>query len=294
MDGTQGVVKFFWAKSELGYEWADAHEAFERAPAIERFLVWKGNRGRREEIMVHFPDAYRAFAGTEISESGIAKFASLYGMLGGIASENGAPGVVREDAKEPKPIIKGERFSFWAKEINAMREAINLWDLAAAGNQQELEKVISWENNSVIYSRQHIDAGGHSHDKVSLIAGENYQPALMNSMNQGDVFQAAEFFVQNVVNEGLSGRVSPRLLWNDEEGELQLCLVPSTLIGAFWLQFAMAVDNRSEYLRCQHCHNWFQPTRKRSRKPQIYCSQACNMKAYRQRKKAARTDEAKI
>jgi hypothetical protein len=70
-------------------------------------------------------------------------------------------------------------------------------------------------------------------------------------------------------------------------GQPLLRLVPTTLIGGLWLQFAEAVAQNKNYARCKMCSKWFEVSRPKVRKTRVYCSDVCKTKAYLERKDRA-------
>ena len=67
-------------------------------------------------------------------------------------------------------------------------------------------------------------------------------------------------------------------------GAARLCLRPPTLLDALWTQLALALDG-SEYLRtCVECKKWFTISAGQGRSDKEYCTNACRMRAYRERK----------
>jgi hypothetical protein len=67
-----------------------------------------------------------------------------------------------------------------------------------------------------------------------------------------------------------------------------LHLVPSTLLGALWVQLAEAVSGDKVLHQCQACRRWFELSPETNRISRVYCSDACRSRAYRSRKERAR------
>jgi hypothetical protein len=64
----------------------------------------------------------------------------------------------------------------------------------------------------------------------------------------------------------------------------RICIRPSHLRDALWIQLALAIDG-SEFLQtCKECKKWFTLKAGRGRSDKEYCSNACRMRAYRKRK----------
>jgi hypothetical protein len=61
-------------------------------------------------------------------------------------------------------------------------------------------------------------------------------------------------------------------------------LIPRHLLGALWLQFALAVGGEKEYRACPSCRGWFELSPETAKKSKMYCKEACRSRAYRDRK----------
>ena len=180
---------------------------------------------------------------------------------------------------EPKSFVagRGERLSTWVGQIRIMRETIDLWDLARASDMQGLSRYIEWEGSSTIRLRPQNDAGG----VIETISSWDIAPELMHRFRPGDLIQPALVATQRRINRQIAA--APRLLWNHKEGRSDLHILPNSLIGALWLQFAQAVDGDRKYRRCAECRTWFEISPETARVTRTYCSNACRSKAYRKR-----------
>jgi hypothetical protein len=82
-----------------------------------------------------------------------------------------------------------------------------------------------------------------------------------------------------------SGTDAKVLLKKDPiEGSARLCIRPSNLRDALWIQLAMAIDGNLNLRTCVECRSWFTLDASRGRSDKEYCSNACRMRAYRKRK----------
>src|SRR5206468_8187324 len=94
--------------------------------------------------------------------------------------------------------------------------------------------------------------------------------------------------VQESVNGRLGAMASPGLRWDAESGRMALELVPRGLLGALWLQFALAVGGNKEFRQCGQCNTWFELSPETSRTNRLFCSGACRTRAHRLRQEQAR------
>lgn len=77
-----------------------------------------------------------------------------------------------------------------------------------------------------------------------------------------------------------------RLSRNSEpsEGPLRIDVVPRSLLGGIWTQFAAAVAGNLEFRSCFVCNTWFELSPETNRTNRMYCSDACRTRAHRKRK----------
>ena len=64
----------------------------------------------------------------------------------------------------------------------------------------------------------------------------------------------------------------------------RLRVVPETLLTALWTQLVLAIDGNLILRGCVQCRKWFTLEAGRGRSDKEYCSNACRMRAYRERK----------
>ena len=162
-----------------------------------------------------------------------------------------------------------------------MHPALYLWDLARTRNTKELSKHVHWE----AADRVRIDLQG---GRSTRIATPQRYSRRLRFMRTGDVVRPALFYIQETINQHLDGRVSPGLLWDPKHERMSLYIMPESLIGALWLQFARAVDGNKKYERCAECKTWFEVSPDTFRTNRRYCKNACRFKAYRGRQAEAR------
>jgi hypothetical protein len=64
----------------------------------------------------------------------------------------------------------------------------------------------------------------------------------------------------------------------------RLCIRPTHLRDALWIQLALAIDGSESLRTCVECKKWFTISAGQGRSDKEYCSDACRMRAYRKRK----------
>jgi predicted anti-sigma-YlaC factor YlaD len=86
-----------------------------------------------------------------------------------------------------------------------------------------------------------------------------------------------------------------QLIGVSQEGKVKLDTRPANLLSALWLQLAFAIVEDTHFRQCPSCRSWFAVAPERRRADAQYCKEACRVRAYKERKKAARRlhDEGK-
>lgn len=260
------------------------------------------------------PTLYREFSelnlDTPIPE--ILAFANKWGTLGGDASVEVH---VVDDSWAPisdKKFLWAEALGRWLDEIAEMRVAVEIWDMIRLKNHDALHDLIHWEDGKIFWSHEvgdkvsdvvndedcfwTIDVTTGERVVISsnglnvanaYVSAENYYPERQDNLSPNDPESAARYIVGDCISEGLAGRVSAQLGPQANEVSPVLRLVPDSLIGALWLQFAIAVDGNIDYRRCEECKMWLEIAPGTGRPDRQFCSDACRMRAYRKRKAGA-------
>lgn len=281
------VLEFTWEVPEKGFRWIKTRSIDSETKERE-FLTSGQPLGIMTMVARYAPlrlytGLFRAFAETPPTKEGIHTFANEYGSLG--------DGVFIQ-LPESSAVGTGEPVSLWSKEIFAMAQALELWDAVKASNLEVLSQRIAWEKGGVNYdSHRGIDTKDLKtpySQRMEWIAAPEIHPERLERFRPGDLATPALFFVQKTINDRLKGRISPRLLWGKNRTKLGLYIVPNSLIGALWLQFAQAIDGNKEYRRCEECRGWFELSPETARTSKLYCSNACRSRAYRGRQEQVR------
>ena len=121
----------------------------------------------------------------------------------------------------------------------------------------------------------------------AVIASRLFNSEMLPAFEPGDVLAPARFYLQRAVSLHMSGRIDATLMWDAKDKRGRLHLIPSCLLGALWLQFAMAINGDREYRQCEQCKAWFELSPETARTNRVYCSARCRQKDYRERKAEA-------
>lgn len=269
---------------EGGYRWIETRPAFSQGGEGKpgRYLTSGTPLGVAYNAVGYSPlhpsmaALFRTFADLEPTEEAIQAFANEYGLLGDPVT---TWIVLPMEGAASQTIGWGESLRGWTREIHAMRRAVKVWDAARSGDLDFLGSVIQWHPRGVRYEDgRYVEW---------LLTVDDPESTLWSRFRQGDVVMPAYEFVRRTITKHLEGRVSPRMLWEHDRDRITMRMVPHSLVGALWLQFARAVEARSEFGRCRACGKWFVYEPDTARTNRRYCSDACRFKAYRQRQKEA-------
>jgi len=226
------------------------------------------------------------FAETEWTPEGVKAFADRFGSLGGdVASLI----QIQPDVHRPSYLSQREPRRKWADEIATMRAAVRLWEYARHDDAEGLSGLgLRWRGETGIEINPGPEA---ARDEPGLphtwIASTHLGDDVLARFVPGDLVSPALHHVQRTVNDKMERRASPRLLWTEGRSQLGMRLVPGSLIGALWLQFARAIERDNEFRQCAECGIWFELSPQTARSHKQFCSNACRTKAYRKRQAEA-------
>jgi hypothetical protein len=256
------MIQFFWDRDQSGYEWSyppkDDSDSSKGPHLNAKCFTHPGKLSIEYYSPLEIPGLFRTFAATEPTEQGVMQFALQYGQLGGA----------------------DEHITTWQRQIKLMSRAVRIWDLVQNRDSVQLNFMIEWEGNSV-YLRE---------EKDTLIASQ--ETGQMHRFKKNDVYKPALFYLQVLINRQLEKQASSALLWDESGANLGLAIIPSSLIGALWLQLARTIDGNIAYQSCEAgCGHWIAIQPGKARKDKKYCSHACRQKAYRALKTVGKVKE---
>ena len=118
---------------------------------------------------------------------------------------------------------------------------------------------------------------------------------MTQQFSEEDVAGAAHAYVRRVINRQLyEGQVSAQLGLSPESTQDGLYLVPGSLLGALWLQFAQSLSEGREHRRCKFCGTWFEVGLDAWKTTKLYCGDPCRMKNYRHGLKKKRSPSRSV
>jgi hypothetical protein len=297
------IWSFAWQRPARGEGFAAVPCREESAPESREFLalVPRSDAVFSTYEPLRLPVAlYRELAETEPTEAGIVGFANCRGWLGlpsfgpRVVPTRPAPGV-----RVGVPVW-GEDLFAWRVRIAWLSEAVRLWDLVLACDEDALGEVIRWQGERADYHfSSHVNGllGRDQAGQVQEYPDLNYKGYdllrhMRGAAQPGHLVRPATQFVLNLVNEELPRNNGPRLYWDDRNGKVVHRDTPNNLLGAVWLQFSEAIHSGKQSRRCRECGKWFEVKgnayRRGGRSDKLLCSTSCRSRAYRQRQERAR------
>ena len=231
---------------------------------------------RRYEPLEAEPALFRTLADLDpVNEETVVAFANEYGNLG-MRKKSQWPEVGPDDRL-------AETLDVWRTTVAKLHLSLTVWDTYRDGYWNQPQKRAYADHQMADFIKNIFSAGGDREIAENL-------PPLPDRASLS-LSQAALLSVRADINRNLiASGTTPFLTYQQDPGRLALRLVPRTLLGTLWLQFAQAVDEERDYRRCKVCGRWFAVTydNEGRRKTRVFCSDACRSKAYRQRMTDAR------
>jgi hypothetical protein len=293
------LYQFPWEIPECGYE-------IFQDPEGKSFLV---ERMDAQKPLVRYYQPLEEVTGLFIEFASLhplagdkaVAFANQYGCLGQSSKVNRVPPDSDAQTTDMREFINwqfGESLEEWTSLVAKMHHLHRLWKAARDKDRTVLEQYIHWYvnpetgNHEAVFYRESRPLGS-----FRRIAEEtenvSYRVDLLGDFARGDLVKPAYQTLQDELNARLKLHPLQPLLTREAAvyASMSLCQVPPNLLGALWLQFAMAIAGNSLYRQCDHCRRWFeigfQGGDRRVRDDAKFCKPACRSRAYRERKKRA-------
>jgi hypothetical protein len=292
---------FEWQVGAAGYTWTQAWADLSPTVRRRQWILGElcperpGPPTRSYHPLREHTGLFLTFADTPPTREGILEFARRFGRLGKGTPAEQAQLVKDKDGRDAR--LTEEPWELWRMQISELKQASEVWHLCQVGDMEGLAARIRWEHDeegqdSVSYiSDPDYQAGattasGHVAAEEP-IASRRFHPERLARCRPGDLVRPALIYVQDAINVRLEGLAWPRLAWDAQGSRLGLRLVPETLLGAMWLQFALAVSGGKAFRRCAACGEWFELSPKVGRKDKLFCSGACRTRSHRGRREKA-------
>ena len=200
----------------------------------------------------------------------------------------------REVADVGPDQVVGERLSHWIPHILVMKDAVEVWDLAARKDVEGLQEV---QRSRKLFT----EASSHRScepmaverppDVDTASSFESRLDYYQNDEPWGPSLRGAWAFVMDAVEQHLK-ETGPMLTMRGHaaQGTARLYVVPTSLLGAMWIQFAEAISEQKDYARCKLCGKPFEVSTAQTgfRTNRRFCSDVCKNQFHYQKRQDAR------
>lgn len=283
-----------WLRYEIINGWDEEGSFTEEG----RFLVTVApddEKDYRIEDLVRVFDAmeepllFLELVGCKDSEEKIIDFANKYGFLGESKVNNtGYLGESLEKIRDDdgEIINVGESLTYWTEAINQLAFFVNLWRLYVENDEKGIEKLShTTQKSGIIYFTEH-EVTKYLDD----YSEENYWLAEYTfSLQEFSALKSKEPFYLYAAKTALCQRISKHTKNGGlmlDPTNFSLAIDPDDLLTALWVQFALAVAQRTSFKECHHCKKPFASSGRNSRSDKKFCSNTCKYNAYIAGKKA--------
>jgi hypothetical protein len=289
---------FEWQVAEAGYAWAQTREGAGGGTTQEQWVLGEVCSGRpfpgaRSYDPMAVGGLFLTLADTAPTPDGVLQFAARFGTLGRPALSG--PATTVKDRQGQTVRLTDEPLELWRQQISDLAQASGLWHMLQVGDADGLAAHVRWQKDAdgrdEVYYVSHPDLDGGTvtpsgHVAAEgLIAAPTFHPERL--ARPGDLALPALAYIQDQINTRLAAQVSPRLVRDAERNRSTLRLVPNSLLGCVWLQFAQAVSSDKGFRRCDQCGLWFELGLPGGRRSRLFCSGACRTRAHRARREKA-------
>jgi hypothetical protein len=226
------------------------------------------------------------------SDDAIRNFANANGLLGGFLHwlSLSAP---KRAAEKPGTIggqknkaIKAEPRSYWRNHIRRMKDAIELWMALKTQNTELLVKRRIQPDQIEYEGPKRRSKPFKFHDSEAITLPD--RSVIAKRFKLEDLITPARVYLQNMVDGQLRNYVEHRLHVAPDVKSAGTYAMPTSLIGAMWLQVTKAIGDLSSIRPCDVCGKPMVITPGGYRNNRRSCSNTCRMKIYETRKLEAR------
>jgi len=199
------------------------------------------------------------------------------------------------DAPGFEHVAYGEPLTVWLREVTELQQALSLWQQAKhvkpLGDPDALKMF-----RDLIAASPHPATTGPWPDvsddsitmpHVKLLTVASIDPA--NTLSEKDARHLAWLHLSHVVTARLKTHTEPCLVYAEALARPQFHVVPKTLLGAVWLQLALAITRDKNYRCCEFCGAWFAVVPGEGHTlARRFCSTNCRVRANRHKRREGR------
>lgn len=242
---------FQWRVPFGGFRWTPKETSASGRHLIPagEWVEWRSTWPLKDE-----PALFRLLAELAPEEDSIRRFADEHGQLRS-----------NEELRPAESTIVD-----WAVRISGMRMAIQLHDGVRARDAKEFDGLIKIENGAAVVEPRligHLPGLGDFWELPKQPA-ELDEPRLLLWRAKTVVKRIAEHCI-------FWSGLRPRFDDDPAASNLSLSRVPTTLLGALWLQFAFWVQGGRSFPECKQCGKRFAAALDKRRAGTDFCSDAC-------------------
>lgn len=298
------LFEFAWFVPDSGYRVIPVRPKEAKNDLSDRYGIWDGaypfedRAGDYHHPLVSFPALFREFASIEADAmnkkgwTSMCAFAGNHGLLG---INESAHQLDKLFSRTKGELITCEYTDDWEDEIWRMAEAVTLLDALHSSDAESLGKLVFWESEHRVTVKLDKKLGRDTPLKIHPRKTMHYTVANSHTLmeryglSHGDIFGPVQVCLSQIVNDKLHGAMRAAILHDTETHELKLRMVPTSLLGAMWLQLSQELTGGIKSRQCAECGKWFEISLEQSgfRRNRQYCSDGCRMAAYRRRKERA-------
>jgi hypothetical protein len=270
------LVSFRWHRLEEP-GWRTLHHGAEQhgrvaVPAGDSVAL-VGVEGESYVPLKDEPALFRIFAGIEDTPEAFADFARAYGSLDPL------PDRISRTARSLPEGYAGDEED-WGEARENMALAIELWDELRDGSPSDL-LARRWETKRV-----GDEVGVYPKGPPQYWEGELMDSCLLIVAADSSDREIVQAMLRSEVNQGLKfADVTPALAPTNKSygAGLRLTYRVGSLLGAMWLQLALAIDGNRDYRTCGGCGLPWDATGARASRD--WCSERCRQRIYRRSQK---------
>jgi len=291
------LAGFSWVKPIGRFQIADQDTEREQYGR----LTWKGRHDPRMYYPLREHDGlFMTLAYLSDDDQSIVEFASQYGPLS-LSEDVDGLAEFRSDYSGPwynalygtsgdtrlvvqfhtnQRQIDGGLIPHWRTVIGELKWWVAAWELVKDRDYAGLsERFKGWTGGFEYLdeSREHWMDGPRLREYREMFPDV---PDISPSARDEDVFvYLVRITIQKEINRRLHGHCNFVVGFADKaHSKEETLIIPDSLETAIWCQFAEAVQRRKDYRSCIQCDRWFHI---RSNRKQIYCSDSCRTRAFR-------------
>ncbi len=283
---------FRWPVCSEGFQWISAYPMRD-VPNLRRakprlFLIPRPG-GQLTPLRELDQALFQEFAVIDQKPDSLLDFANRCGWLGVVQGIIPRSEIRSKTELKALPVKSGEDIHVWISEVRLMNRLVRLWSQTTRQplRSGKFKHRFRHGPEAVWYEWETENDSG-----AELVADSRSSPEILNELQKlfgaNGLDRVLLWYLQRAVNAKLSEhRIHVAIFWDRDYEKLGLTMVPRTLIGFLWLQFARAIQGDLRFRQCEDCRKWFECGGSSSRADKRFCSGTCKARSHRA-KRAAR------